>query len=214
MKKFYLIRHGESESNLAGNIYQSSESPLTVKGREQAEYVAKRVSHLTVDTIITSPSQRANDTAEIISKKIGKPIEFSDLFVERKQPTRLAGMSRGSEEAKVLTIEWDKSIFSAGLRFEDGENFDDIKARALLALDLLAKRPEENILVITHGFFSRVVAACVLFGRELKDKELEAFAHKVRMVNTGLSMFRYNEKVKGLPWQLSVWNDHAHLADA
>lgn len=211
-KKVYLIRHGESEGNIS-NFYQPLDSPLSQKGKEQAEFIAKRVSHLPIDVIIASPLQRAKETADIVSRKLKIEVEFSELFVERKKPTGLSGQPHDDPEAKKLSDEWSESLFVSGTRAKDGENFDDIKDRAIQALDFLAKRPEKNILIVTHGFFMRTMAACVLFGAELTGEMFRLLDSKIRTKNTGLSIFKYNEEVKDLPWQLWVWNDHAHLAE-
>jgi broad specificity phosphatase PhoE len=110
----------------------------------------------------------------------------------------------------------------AGGRVEDGENFDDLKSRALAALDFLERRPEENILVVTHGFFLRVLAASVLFGGNLTGEFLRAFALGMLTKNTGLFVFENNPEVArssgqfyttASRWRIMVWNDHAHLAE-
>ncbi|MDP2655923.1 MAG: histidine phosphatase family protein, partial [bacterium] len=80
-KTVYFVRHGQSEGNV-GTVFQPLNSPLTEKGREQAEYIAERAASLSFESVVSSPLTRARETAEAIAKRTKKSIEFSDLFVE------------------------------------------------------------------------------------------------------------------------------------
>jgi phosphohistidine phosphatase len=64
--KLYLIRHGIAVEREAGK--DDSERPLTAKGREKTQQVAKRLLDLGVrfELAIASPLVRARQTAEII----------------------------------------------------------------------------------------------------------------------------------------------------
>lgn len=70
----YFVRHGESQANVqqvfAG---QSNDSPLTNNGREQAQAAAKDLEskHIVINRIISSPLQRAHQTAIIIADALG-----------------------------------------------------------------------------------------------------------------------------------------------
>jgi len=210
MKKIYFVRHGECEGNV-GPIRSSEESPLTKKGQKQANIVAKRCAKLSIDIIICSTMVRTKQTVESILKKIKKPIKYSDLFVERRRPKEAYNILKDDPKG----LEAEKSFFAnfhlPGYRYSDEENFDDLKKRAAKALKLLEDRPEEHILVVTHGFFMRVVMAYALFGKKLTGDECTKFVHKLHMENTGISVFGYDKKQKFSPWWLWIWNDHAHL---
>lgn len=155
--------------------------------------------------------KRAYQTAEIISETIGKNIEVSDLFVERKRPSEQYGIRRDSN----LYINSDKFIVenftNPNKRFSDEEKFDDLKKRVDKVIEFLESRSENNILVTTHGFFLRVILARVIFGKNLKSEELYRFLKVVRTTNTGLTVFNYDESNKKSPWTVKIWNDHAHL---
>ena len=86
MKKFYFVRHGESEGN-AGNIRQTATTGLTARGLDQAKVMAHRCANLPVEVIVCSPMTRTKETARVILEKISIPIEYSDLFVERRLPS-------------------------------------------------------------------------------------------------------------------------------
>lgn len=210
MRKAYFIRHGESEGN-SRSIWQGRYSPLTEKGKRQASFIAERCTKFPVEVVISSTMNRAKETAEIIVSKINKPLETSDLFVERRRPKEQIG--RPKNDQKVLEAEnaIRANFHIGGFRFSDEENFDDLRNRAKQALNFLKNRPEENILVVTHGFFMRIVMAYVVLGDKLTGGECGQFIRAFHMENTGITVLGLDERTKDNPWWLWIWNDHAHL---
>lgn len=212
-KVVYFVRHGQSEDNIAP-VFQSPDSPLNERGRKQAESIAQRVSKLTFDALIASPFERAKQTAEAIATVTGKKAEYSDLFVERVKPTYINGKPYSDEKASILWREWQKSTYTTGMRVEDGENFDDLIARADKALTFLQNRTEQSLVVVTHGYFLRTIIARVLLGDLLSGEAFRNIQRTAAMENTGLTVLRYHEIFEEKPaWRLWIYNDHAHLAD-
>ena len=157
--KIYLVRHGESEVN-AGNTSQrgKSNSPLTARGCAQAEEVAKRCTQLPIEAILASTMNRAQETAQIISNKLGKGFETFPFLVERRRASGMVG--KASDDPEFLEIQQaiENNFTTPGWRHSDEENFDDLKARALQIIDFLATRPEQNILVIAHGYILKIIS--------------------------------------------------------
>jgi len=215
MKKVYLVRHGQSEGN-AGLIRQGVHTSLTKKGREQAEFLAKRCKSLDIQYFVASSMQRALETSEIISNSIKIEAHSSDLFVERRRPKEQIGnpkSDKGSLEIEKIILE---NFGNENFRFSDEENFFDLKNRARKALEFLELRAEQNILVVTHGFFLRVLAAYVIFGEKLTSDECIRIIKTFPMENTGITVFSQgrdekNEWTDWSPWCIWTWNDHAHL---
>ncbi len=54
MLQVYLVRHGETEWNVARRIQGQSDSPLTAMGVRQAQQVAERVKSAGITHIISS----------------------------------------------------------------------------------------------------------------------------------------------------------------
>jgi ribonuclease H / adenosylcobalamin/alpha-ribazole phosphatase len=210
-KVVYFVRHGQSNDN-AAPVFQSPESPLSDKGREQARSIAERVSKISFEALIASPFERAKETAEVIAKTTGRELEYSDLFVERMKPASINGKSHEDREADALWREWRKSLYTPGMRVADGENFDDIISRADRALAFLKDRAEKSMVVVTHGYFLRTMIARVLLGELLSAEALRRFQHMSSMENTGLTVLRYHgTSEEDSSWRLWVYNDHAHL---
>jgi len=212
-KTVYFVRHGQSEDNVAP-VFQSPNSPLNEKGKKQAESISDRVSKLSFDALIASPFERAKQTAEAIAKATEKQPEYSELFVERVKPTYINGKPYTDEKANTLWREWEKSLYTPGLRAEDGENFDDLVARADKALTFLQNRNEQSLVVVTHGYFLRTIVARVLLGNLLSGEAFRNIQRTAAMENTGLTVLQYREGFEEKPaWRLWICNDHAHLAD-
>jgi len=69
----YFVRHGESEANREGVFAgQRNDSPLTLRGREQARLAGRAIitRGISIDRIIASPLLRARETAKIIARVI------------------------------------------------------------------------------------------------------------------------------------------------
>lgn len=218
MKNVYFVRHGESEANArAQPIYKGRNSPLTERGIEQAERIAERVSKLSFDVLVASPWERAKQTAEAISAHTGKDIVFSDLFTETRGPSSCMGMTVNTPELGEKLRAWNETLFTRDTRFEDGENFDDAFTRAQAALRWLEERPEQDIVVATHGLFLRFVMAVVLIGETLTPEQFHHFLSASKTDNTGISILQYGEMLHhetdpSERWRVRVFNDHAHLA--
>ena len=212
-KTVYFVRHGQSEDNVAP-VFPSPDSPLNDKGRKQVQSIAQRVSKLSFDALIASPFERAKQTAETIAKATEKQPEYSELFVERVKPTYINGKPYTDEKANTLWREWEKSLYTPGLRTEDGENFDDLIARADKALAFLQNRNEQSLVVVTHGYFLLTIVARVLLGDLLSGEVFRNIQRTAAIENTGLTVLQYRESFEEKPiWRLWIYNDHAHLAD-
>ena len=78
-----LIRHGESEGNVAGLLQGQIDHPLTARGHEQARAVAARLKgEGGVDRIVSSPLARAHATAEAIGGALGLSVTADARLME------------------------------------------------------------------------------------------------------------------------------------
>jgi len=209
-KIVYFVRHGQSEGNVSP-IFQPLESPLTGLGREQAAIAAKRLGKISFQALISSPLPRTKETAEIVSRATGVAAEYSDLFVERKKPTGVIGKSLDNPEASKVWREWEESLFISGKKVEDGENFDEIAARAEAALLFLRQRPEKTIVVVTHGFFLRTLIAKVILADSFSQANHRNIQTRATMDNTGISAIKYSRTFDDEHWRLWIYNDRTHL---
>src|SRR3990167_10660495 len=109
-KIIYFVRHGETELNAKG-IRQGPEGSLSAKGREQALETAKRFPKHKgrPEVIISSPYERTRETEEILGKELGMKVEYSDLLVERRNPSEIIGQWGEDAKVKLIIDQMDKS---------------------------------------------------------------------------------------------------------
>lgn len=212
MKTIYLVRHGESEGN-AKRFMQFADTPLTDHGHSQAELVAKRCAHLGFERLICSTQQRAQQTAAAIQRVTPQPLTSSELFMERRRPSKHDGLSHDDPGAKAEIEQWWEHFGEPGFKIADEETFFDLKERGLQALHFLESQPEETLLVVTHGLFSRVLLACILFGGELSAFECKRIMRGFQTKNTGLGKIIFDDTLDPPHWLVAIWNDHAHLGE-
>lgn len=78
-----LVRHGESTANAAGIGQGRAEFPLSERGMEQARLTARFLQDIgPVDLLVSSPQQRAFQTAEAIGEVLGLAVGTDAGLVE------------------------------------------------------------------------------------------------------------------------------------
>lgn len=144
--KVYLIRHAKTEDS-ANGIHQSDNSSIITDGVDFSIY-----KDLHPEKVYSSPQARAKETAE----KLFGEYEVLDYIYELKRPNSLIG-----KEKKVSHEMWKKVEYEfrkdPNWRYEDGESFNETKARATKLLDFLKSQPYKSVAVISHGIFFRYV---------------------------------------------------------
>jgi len=148
----YLVRHGETDWNLARRIQGSTDIPLNNTGRAQAAATGRLLSRREWDAIYTSPLSRAEETARLIAAEIGlsAPVPVAAI------------VERNYGEAEGLADPELRERFPGDTPVPGRESRDDVVARVLPALVGLAERhPDEAILVVSHGGVIRSVLNAV-----------------------------------------------------
>jgi broad specificity phosphatase PhoE len=77
-----LIRHCESIGNSEKKLQGWFDSPLTEKGRGQAEDLAGKLAGCGIEHLYSSPLSRARATAEVLAVRIGCTLEILELLRE------------------------------------------------------------------------------------------------------------------------------------
>jgi broad specificity phosphatase PhoE len=207
--KLYLVRHGQTESNLK-RIMNGPNMVLSPVGIAQAEELAKRFTSIPIDKMYCSTYPRAKQTAEILRKVVKVPLEIIETITEKKAPTSLLGYHMDSPEIKNFGALQREHRADPDWRFEDAENMQDVFKRATAFLEMVKKGSEQSVLAVTHGGFLRYALAAVLLKRSLdlfiKTGILKTTIH----ANTGITVL---ELGKSNEWEIVTWNDFAHLGD-
>lgn len=208
MKTVYLVRHGQTQSNIREHIKDHTD-PLSEEGVRQAHTVAERLSNLAIEKLYASNYLRAQQTAEIIATTCNLELETSSLFREEKPPSRLVGMSENEGDGYYYSQHYIDNANDPDLRFEDGENAADTHQRIIRALSELERCPEDRIAVVTHGNFLKPFVAHILLNQTGSTQDVFQMMRILKTTNTGVTeVFLQGER-----WRLRVWNDHAHFAE-
>ncbi|MDT4897962.1 MAG: 2,3-bisphosphoglycerate-dependent phosphoglycerate mutase [Acidobacteriota bacterium] len=78
-----FIRHGQSEGNAAGLFGGHTPTPLSARGRRQAEVTAEALYSEKISAIYSSDLSRAVETAMPLARLTGLDVEQTDAFRER-----------------------------------------------------------------------------------------------------------------------------------
>jgi len=207
-KKVYFVRHGEAAGN-AGGFSQLATTPLTEVGHTQASQVAERFRTISVEVVCASYMDRAQDTARHIAQVKNVEVETLEYFHEWLKPTSVQGATH--ESAAYIEYQQLENIHytDPDWRYEDGENFADIFARVQAGISELESRPEEHMVIVTHGQLLRFITSYLLHKKQLTADIEQRTATSMVAVNTGITTFCYEEGV----WKLLTWNDIAHFAE-
>lgn len=147
--QIYLVRHGQTEWSLSGQHTGRTDIPLTPQGEGEARALEACFRSLTFSHVLTSPRQRARQTAML-----------AGLGVQAKVETDLAEWDYGdyeglrSVEIRARSPGWN--ILRDGC--PNGESPAQITARADRMVALLSSL-SGKVAVFSHGHFGRCLAA-------------------------------------------------------
>ena len=153
-----LVRHGETEWNLARRYQGWRDSPLTARGIVQAEAIGRYLcAHPDAAgaTIVASPIGRARHTAEIIRECLGGALPLN--FDERLREISLGswdGLYRDEIEALAPGIFDGDGYHEWYFRTVDGESYDRFSGRIA---GWLAETKGQRLIVVCHGVVTRVL---------------------------------------------------------
>jgi len=132
-----VVRHGQTAANAAGQLLGRADVPLTETGREQAAALAAAVGP--VDRVISSPLQRARDTAAAF----GQHVEVDDRWTELDYGV-YDELALGDVPAEM----WQKWRGDAEFAPPEGESLASVGRRVRAACDDLATGASESVVVV------------------------------------------------------------------
>jgi probable phosphoglycerate mutase len=200
-KTIYLIRHGQTDYNLKGIVQGGGiDSDLNATGRQQAKAFFECYRHLEFESVLTSRLKRTHQTVE----------HFVDAGLPWEQFEEINEMNWGEHEGKSaneeMHQEWKRVVgaWAEGnyhVRISGGESAWDMGQRLLKSLDHLQERPEQTLLICSHG---RAMRGMVCLMRELELRDMGQFRH----ANTGLYLAEWDTE----RYHFHLENDLQHLA--
>ena len=142
MVKFYFVRHGETDWNVQGRFQGIEDIPLNDTGKEQARRcgMGLKKSGIPFDYVISSPLQRAFDTAETIA-------DYLELETVQREPLRIerdfGKVSGKKREDRDRMLQSGEAL--------DMEEEEAVAERMQQVLTALTEKTYEHILLVSHG---------------------------------------------------------------
>jgi broad specificity phosphatase PhoE/ribonuclease HI len=153
--RFLMLRHGQTERNVARHYSGRGDVPLTPLGERQAQAAAHRLAKrdLTIGNgvaaVVSSPLQRCTRTAEVVAAALGARMIVHDDLVE----TDFGGwegltFAEAAARDPELHARWRTGEPVAP---PDGESFDAVRERVgRLRDDLVAEYGNTTLVVVSH----------------------------------------------------------------
>ncbi|HYO03216.1 MAG TPA: bifunctional RNase H/acid phosphatase [Mycobacterium sp.] len=149
--RFLLLRHGQTELSVARRYSGRGNPPLTELGRRQADAAARHLGQRGgIAAVVSSPLQRAYDTATAAAKALGLDVTVDDDLIETDfGDWEGLTFSEAAQRDPGLHGQWlrDTSVAPPS----GGESFDAVAQRVRRARTrIIAEHGEAAVLVVSH----------------------------------------------------------------
>jgi alpha-ribazole phosphatase len=176
MIELFLVRHGETDSNVK-NIYSGwTDTPLNITGKNQALNLKKLLEDEHLDYIYSSPLRRALFTAEIINSD-----RRLDIIEDSSLKEFNFGIFENLSHEEILKKYQDIYKLWSSLpsyRLSKGDSFESFYQRISdFSKNLLTNHDSGKVLIVSHGGVTRSIISYML---NLKPEDSWKFK-----INTG-----------------------------
>jgi len=160
MTKLILIRHGETIINTVGKLHFTNDKEnLTKKGVAQMEAVAFALKELNPQVLYCSKSLRAEESAKILTDKLGIQLK-SVMGLEERDWGDFSGESWSEVEAVLKNMSSEERYLYVPPR---GESWKDTESRLVGAvLKILQSNEDKTVAIVSHGGAIRILMPYLL----------------------------------------------------
>ncbi len=181
----YLVRHGESQTNIEKRFAGHLETPLTKTGEKQAQLLLNYFKDKNIDKIYSSSLSRAVNTIAPTADFYGLEIIKDDRLKEIN-----AGDWQGKTYLEIIDSSYQFRVVwktdMANCVCDNGESVKDCAKRVFDALiDVAENSNAKNVIITSHGLSIRTILSNVLYG-DIKNLDKLSF-----LVNAGISLLTY-----------------------
>jgi broad specificity phosphatase PhoE len=149
MALLHLLRHGQHD--LGGGVL-AGRTPgvgLTERGRAEIAAVSDRLADENIVALYASPLQRTRESAEIVSERLGLPIEFRDDLIELDFGA-WTGTTFDAIRADPRWQSWSRHRSLS--QIPGGETMRAVQFRAVEAILEIGERHRDGAaVIISHG---------------------------------------------------------------
>lgn len=200
MTSVYLVRHGQTAWNKEEIFRGRTDIPLDETGLRQAELAAEYFKGMEIHGIYSSRLSRAWETAQKIA-------QFHKLKVEPLPG--MIDMSFGNWEghAHQEIQKIDRETYRRWreephlVRFPGGESLDDVRVRAMAALEeVIRNYSGKTLILVSHRVVNKVLI-CGILGLDTSH------FWQITQDTTAINLIKYREG----KYILSLMNETCHL---
>lgn len=149
MRELLLVRHGQTDWNLAHRVQGHTDTPLNAVGREQACALADSLAAPSLVAVYSSDLSRAYETAIAVARVHGL-----EVTVDRDLREKNFGSWEGLTDTEIA----DRFPDAVRGRWGDGETTEEVAERAVAAIERIRRRhPGGRVLVVSHGGALRAI---------------------------------------------------------
>ena len=184
------LRHGLTELNRDKRVGGHTDVPLLEVGRQQAEEAHANFEGTPFDLVISSPLQRAIETALIVTGVARQDLIIEPLCTERFFG-EMEGLTRPQVEERFPQIVYLQiGHIGNSLNPPGGESYEALRGRAAQFLDkVLAQHSGRRIVISSHQAFMQQLHG-LLWGRDPFD------SLRVDLLNLELNQFQLGPQRK------------------
>lgn len=165
--KIFIIRHGESTSDIE-NLYGGDyDDHLTEKGIVQVKELAEKIANSGIEIIFSSPRIRAKETSEILQDKFESQLEIVDDLRERNAYGVLTGMEK--TEAKNKFPEMVELLADYWTTVDGAETYEHLLDRTQNTFEGICNSSCDTLAIISHGGLIRCIFRDILKMGELNN---------------------------------------------
>lgn len=157
--RLWLVRHGETEANVAGLYSGHAPTPLTERGIAQAQTLGRLLRNVPVDNVLCSELERARHTTQLVLEDrevaVRNMPELNEMFFGDWEMRHHRDLAReDAENYAVWCNDWQNATPT------NGEGFQAFTLRVERFIAQLADyKACQNLLVVSHqGVLSVLIA--------------------------------------------------------
>lgn len=199
MTEIILVRHGETEWNVAEIFRGRIDIELNETGIKQAELLAKYLSKLKIEAIYSSPLKRALKTAEIIAGHHKLNVDIAPGLIDFNFG-KWQGLSHQEVKDKNKELYADWINRPDQIKMPAGESLDEVRKRAMGVVNNIIARYKGTVVLISHRVVNKVLI-CALLGLD------NSHFWNIKQDTCGITIFTYENE----QFILTKHNDTSYL---
>jgi len=197
-----LVRHGQTDWNLAHRWQGHIDIPLNETGRRQARLLARRLETLPIKAIYTSDLIRASETANIVAEPLGI-LPIPDPALRERNGGKFQSLTFDELEEQYPET-WPR-VRLENATPPEGESLFEVAGRLTATYEAIARRHTgQLVLLVSHGGALNLLIATIV------GLPLGKTARISLRGNTGLSIVEIGDN----GGRLVALNDTHHLHSA